>query len=174
MKLNKGKITRSYLLKMMRYTDTGLEPTTGTRAKIQQMRQGYRKWHLNGRAWLEHRLVYLYHHGWLPQYIDHINNNRADNRIENLRPATKQQNQGNASINKNNVSGYKGVCWHAQQDLWRAYIAINRKQKHLGVFKCKEDAAMMYNWAALDAFGEYAKLNESPWNMCSIDQLTAK
>lgn len=91
--------------------------------------------------------------------VDHVNNNTLDNRKLNLRICTRQQNQFNLSRPKNNTSGYKGVYWLKINKRWMASISINDKQKHLGCFSTKEEAAIEYNKAAKKHRGEYANLN---------------
>ena len=102
------------------------------------------------------------HHVILPLkdglQVDHINGNRLDNRKENLRLVTKSQNMMNRGVQKNSTSGYKGVNEH--QGKWRAYILENGKQKHLGVFEDKKEAARAYNKMAKLLHGEYAVLNK--------------
>ena len=72
---------------------------------------GYLKVRLGDKVYYAHRLVYYMHHGWMPEQIDHINGNRSDNRIDNLRAATKSQNALNSRMPKNNTSGVKNVSW---------------------------------------------------------------
>lgn len=94
------------------------------------------------------------------QQIDHINNNTVDNQRQNLRKATRTQNQGNQKMHKNNTSGYKGVCWHKTLKYWVAQLHT-KKGKHYSVFcKTKEEAAKKYNEMATKYFGEYALLNK--------------
>lgn len=95
--------------------------------------------------------------GW-PQ-TDHINGNGLDNRRCNLRPATHQQNAGNRRIPSNNTSGYKGVYRTRSTGKWFARIVVNDENVHLGTFDDKVDAALAYDVAAREAFGEYALLN---------------
>lgn len=92
-----------------------------------------------------HRLVFLYHHGYVPEQIDHINGIRHDNRIENLREATAKQN----SYNRKALSktGVKGVYWNKKSKKWIAGICIDRKSIHLGSFDDIESAIV----AATDA-----------------------
>ena len=97
--------------------------------------------------------------------IDHINGNRLDNRISNLRMATDAQNASNRKIPVNNSSGFKGVHFQKNNKNWVARIGIGKKRKHLGAFKTKEDAAKAYNAAAKEKYGEFAKLNSL--NACS-------
>ena len=90
--------------------------------------------------------------------VDHINGNGLDNRRSNLRIATRQQNTFN-SVHKGGTSKYKGVALDKESGLWRAYIAKNGKRTWLGRFPDELSAAIAYDKAAKDMFGEYAKLN---------------
>ncbi len=74
------------------------------------------------------------------QEVDHIDNNKLNNKLANLRWVTKSQNNQNRLLYKNNKSGTKGVRWTEENQKWRAYIKINGKQIHLGYFINKEDA----------------------------------
>jgi hypothetical protein len=69
-----------------------------------------------------HRAVFVYHNGYLPQTIDHVNGNKLDNRIENLRPASYSENNANIGLRKNNVTGYKNVCWNRAKQKWRVSV----------------------------------------------------
>lgn len=92
-------------------------------------------------------------------YVDHINGDTLDNRINNLRHCTMKQNNHNLSSHKDSVSKYKGVCWSGEKNKWRANICINRKQTHLGYFSNEVDAAIAYNNAAIIYYGRFAKIN---------------
>jgi hypothetical protein len=87
-----------------------------------------------------HRLAWLYVHGNLPEFVDHINHNRSDNRIENLRAVSRVENNKNQSIAKHNTSGHIGVSWHKGQKKWTAGIKVNYKRKHLGSYDNIDDA----------------------------------
>jgi len=89
---------------------------------------------------------------------DHINRNKLDNRRENLRFATRSQNNANQRINSYNTSGYKGVSWNKSLKLWMAYIKVNGK-RYVKYSKNKEEAAKKYNEMAKEYFGEFARLN---------------
>lgn len=114
--------------------------------------RGYVGINVNGKYYLAHRIIFYMHHGYLPKYIDHINNIRADNRIENLRAVTKAQNGANQKV--------KGVSWNKQAKKWQAHIGVNGKRSYLGYFTNEIDAARAYNAAALKHFGEFARTNE--------------
>ena len=90
---------------------------------------------------------------------DHHDGNGLNNQRNNLRKATRSQQVANGSIRNTNTSGFKGVSWHKQINLWRAYIVVGAKQKHLGCYANREEAARAYDVAALQIFGEFAKLN---------------
>lgn len=89
---------------------------------------------------------------------DHVNRDGVDNRQRNLRTATRRQNGCNRGKQRNNTSGYIGVHWHGRK--WQVRISINGKQKHLGYFDDKKEAARVYNLAARMHRGEFAVLNE--------------
>jgi len=87
--------------------------------------------------------------------VDHIDNNRLNNRIDNLRFATHQENGMNQKLSSNNKSGIKGVYFDKLKKKWIAQIMINRKMKYLGTFNTKDEAKTARQEYAIDAFGEY-------------------
>lgn len=96
--------------------------------------------------------------------VDHVDGNGLNNRRNNLRNVTRQQQCFNRSLQPND-SGYKGVSrkhYKLLGDRWHAHITLNRKQIHIGTFDSKEDAALAYNAFASELFGEFAKLNSVP------------
>jgi len=113
---------------------------------------GYKTGILLGRAYLTHRVLLAMHIGYWPEYVDHINGNRADNRIENLREVTKVQNGRNTAMPTTNTSGHIGVSWNSRDKRWSAYITLNRKRKALGNFK-ELQAAIFCRKAAEIAYG---------------------
>ncbi len=119
---------------------------------------GYRYIKLNGVHYLEHRMVWLYVHGCLPEgEIDHINGDKKDNRIENLRQCTRSQNEINKGLSSANTSGCKGVSWHAQSKKWRARLKVNKKEVHLGTFENKADAELAYKSYLQKTHGDFLK-----------------
>lgn len=96
---------------------------------------------IKGKYYLAHRLAWLYMHGYFPfNEIDHINRKRDDNRIINLKLASRQENSKNQSIRKNNTSNVMGVHWCKTRLKWVAHIMIYGKLKNLGYFENKSDA----------------------------------
>jgi len=108
---------------------------------------------------MTHRLIYLWHHGYMPEGdIDHINQNKSDNRIENLREVSHQCNLRNTGNHSDNKSGVKGVYKHKSWSKWLAYIVLNNKQRRLGKFK-SFDEAVLHRLAAEQCLG---------WDHCHL------
>lgn len=93
--------------------------------------------------------------------VDHINHDKLDNRRSNLRVCGRSQNLANQRLSSKSKSGYKGVCFleGCTERPWSAYVTTNKKRVYLGYFETKEEAAAVYNQAALQNFGEFALLN---------------
>lgn len=119
---------------------------------------GYHQIGVGKKKYLAHRLAFLWMTGeWPPACVDHIDMNRANNSWTNLRLATKAQNNVNANRPRNNTSGYVGVRYAERLKKWRAYITVDRRQKHLGVFETMELASEFRQLAAKMIFGEFAR-----------------
>ena len=101
---------------------------------------GHRSIGLMGHTFKAHRMIYIYHHGYLPEYIDHIDNNPNNNRIENLREASASQNSWNQKKRITNTTGVKGVSWNKKASKWIARCMLNYESHYLGYFDCIEKA----------------------------------
>lgn len=104
--------------------------------------QGYLRFLFKGSSHRVHRVVWMLHYGLIPKgfEIDHINHDKADNRIENLRCVPKLSNGRNQSMHRSNTSGITGVNWMKSCSKWRAEIRISNKTIYLGVFDNLLDA----------------------------------
>ena len=91
--------------------------------------------------------------------VDHISGDGLDNRRENMRLASRIENNRNRRLNANSTSGFKGAYWHKASGKWTAQISIRGKRIHLGLFATPEQAALAYDEAAIKHFGEFAKAN---------------
>lgn len=119
---------------------------------------GYIKIHFQKKAHYAHRLAWLYVYGELPsKEVDHINGNKTDNRIANLRLVSRSENAQNMRSHFDNSAKIKGVCFCKGK--WLAQICINNKKQQLGFFDSKEMAANAYKKAALKlhTHNEYVK-----------------
>ncbi len=95
---------------------------------------------LNYRLYRAHRLVWLYVHGFMPEYIDHIDGNGLNNKLVNLRPATSQENNQNVKRRIDNKSGITGVFWFKRTKKWMVYIGTGKHRENIGYFKDKFEA----------------------------------
>ena len=106
-----------------------------------------------------HRIIFMMHHSYMPEYIDHIDGNPQNNKIENLRNATQSQNMGNQKLRSDNKSGIKGIGWHKAANKWRAFIAFNKKQYHLGLFDHINDAKKAIDLKRIELHTNFARLS---------------
>ena len=105
-------------------------------------RDGYLRASFRNKTQRVHRLVWLYVYGVWPEIIDHINHNKADNRVINLRSVSRLENQRNRSLSANNKSGVNGVYWAPRDKRWIAHIKIRGVNTYLGCFKSFDDAVL--------------------------------
>lgn len=139
------KITQKELKEVLNYNeDTGLFKyikSSNSKIKIGQIAgtisNGYCRIKINGKSYLGHHLVWLYKYSSFPEYpkyqIDHINQNRLDNRLSNLRIVTQSCNQRNAKKRKDNTSGVTGVIYANKG--WVTRINDKKGKIYLGKFK---------------------------------------
>ena len=124
------------------------------------------RWHLSKRGYITtkikrknvclHRMLIKAEPGF---DVDHINGNKLDNRMENLRVCTHQQNCFNQKLRKTNTSGFIGVSKKSDAGKYEAYIHLNGRKHYLGLFDSASDAAMTRDRAAIEMFGQHARLN---------------
>ena len=119
-------------------------------------RAGYRCGRVFGVLLQSHRVAWAMHYGeWPDKDVDHINQVKSDNRIDNLRLATRSENLRNIPMFSTNTSGYKGVSMDKGTGKWMARVSTGTKYKSLGLFETKELAAVAYIEAAKHYHGEY-------------------
>jgi hypothetical protein len=119
--------------------------------------KGYQKIFIKGKQWGVHKIIFLMHHGYMPELVDHIDNNPSNNNIENLRPANKTQNNWNAKIRKDNTSGCKNVNWHSQKRKWQVRLCINKKSVSFGLYNDLEFADLVAQEARSKYFGKFSR-----------------
>lgn len=157
------KISQKYLKELFSYDGKNLlwkktitRKKTGSIAGCSQ-NTGHRQIKIDGKIYLAHRLIWMFHYGlWPKNDIDHVNGIRNDNRIENLREATRQENCANRCLSKLNTSGIKGVYFVETRKKWHARIKIKGKTIHIGYFDKKEDAGEAYKLKSLEIHKEFS------------------
>jgi hypothetical protein len=139
MKPNKITLEQSFLKEIFEYKDGDLirkDKVAGCLHKA-----GYRQIKINNLIYPAHRLVWVYHNGSINEnmQIDHINGIKYDNRIENLRLVTAQEN----CFNRSRLNA-KGYTWNKDVSKWQASIWVKGKMKYLGLFSNERDARNAY------------------------------
>ena len=156
-------MTHKRLLEVINYDPvTGVmtwKKPTARRCKVGDVvgtiSRGYRRVVIDGAGYQAHRLAWFYFYGTWPNEIDHKNLNRQDNRIANLREATRRQNQANKPSPSTNTSGFKGV--YLKRRKWAAQIKSHGEVYYLGTFQTPQEAHAAYSLAAQQFFGEFAR-----------------
>lgn len=135
----------------------------GARARSGQTTNGkspfrYHRITIDGETYPAHVLVWLYVYGEFPtSFIDHIDCNKSNNRLSNLRLATKSENSFNTPLRRTNTSGFKGVTWSEKDKKWRAQATIDGKNHYLGDYKTKQEASDAYNAFCREKHKEFFK-----------------
>lgn len=158
-------ITQQLLKDLFDYREDGVfvrKVSTSNRVKVgdvvgwENVKGRYLAACVNGKKHYMHRLIFLYHHGYIPKYIDHIDNDGTNNRIENLREATHSQNLCNTKRRKINKSGAKNVSWCRSSKKWGVYLRIKGKQTYFGVYEDLELAELVAIEAREKYQGQFA------------------
>ncbi|MBH3259961.1 HNH endonuclease [Serratia marcescens] len=127
-------------------------------------KQGYVDIRFNGQIYKAHRLAWFYHYGeWPDGEIDHINGIKSDNRISNLRAATRAENIRNIGRRNKNRTGFKGVGNAGKK--WQARITHNGSKIYLGLFDTPEEAHEAYCKAARNLHGSFANVDNNPGHL---------
>jgi hypothetical protein len=154
-------LTQEKLNSLFSYTEGGLfwrdRPSTRIRAgsKAGSNRTGRYSIRINGKSYLEHRLIFMIHRGWLPEVVDHKDCNPANNHIENLRAATKAQN-GYNTPKVRAKHGIKNVSLHRKTGLWNVRFMVGGVQRSFGYFKTIEEASQVAENTRDQLHGDFA------------------
>ena len=128
------QLTKDYLHTLFEYKDGNLiyKISSGSKKKGSlvntQHSSGYIRCKINKKQYLAHRIIYMMHHGYMPDIVDHIDGNKSNNKITNLRPATKSQNQQNCKIYTTSSTGIKGVRWNNKHKKYVVRVQANNKR----------------------------------------------
>lgn len=122
-----------------------------------KLNKGYWQVGVDRKRYLAHRVIFALHHRRIPGQIDHINGDKCDNRIENLREVDNAQNQWNTGLRSTNKSGVKGVYWHKGIKRWVASCRHGGKQHIVGTYNDLQAAAESIAAYRLAHHGQFAK-----------------
>jgi hypothetical protein len=147
--MEKKAIDQDYVLSAFDYQDgqlirkIGRINEVGSIAGCVHKGTGYIHIKIKAKAFKAHRLIFLYHYGYFPEFVDHIDGNKQNNRIENLREASKQENSQNQKVRWTNSSGFKGVSWHKVNKKWKVALCKNYRSYYFGTYEDKELAELV-------------------------------
>jgi hypothetical protein len=116
--------------------------------------RGYRLFNIGDKSYRVHRLIFLWHHGYLPPLIDHKDRDRLNNRIENLREATTSQNNHNRTGQGSNT-GYKGIHWSNTKQKYKVAITHNKKYYYLGLYNNLQEAVEIHKKKYIELHGNF-------------------
>ena len=116
---------------------------------------GYYKIKINNVIYALHRVIFYYHSGFMPKVVDHINQNKSDNRIENLRATNQSWNTIYSKKNTKNTSGYKNISWHKPSEKWWIRIFVDGKRRSFGLFENLQDAVKVAKETRIKHHGEF-------------------
>jgi hypothetical protein len=151
-------ITQERLKELFDYQDgTFIRRSTGVQIVANFGVKRYLRVFVDGKPRSLHRMIYLWHHGHLPKTLDHIDGDRANNKIENLREATQQQNCLNRKHHSNSKSPYKNVYWHQAMNKWTVVMQVDGSRKQLGYYDDVELADLVAMEARNKFQGQFAR-----------------
>jgi hypothetical protein len=130
----------------------------GSKKEITAVSHGYLCCNIKNKFFSVHRIIwFICKNKWPSNEIDHKDGNRSNNKIKNLREATRSQNSQNKKKPENNTSGFKGVSFKETSGKWRAYIKVDGVNIHLGYYKSAKEAHKAYKKAAVNNYGKFAR-----------------
>jgi len=140
------------LLSETLYTSGGKLFKRGGLEIAKNQKKGGKIFWLGGKQYLVHRVIYYLHYGVWPSYvIDHIDGDNRNNSPENLRDVKQSQNlRSYNKKRKNTTSEYRGVHWYARDSTWHSQIRCEYQRFHVGYFTCEKEAALAWNYKAID------------------------
>lgn len=160
------EITQQFLHEIFEYRDGHLfwkvdrrgNKVKGKQASRLKKSNGYQEVTINKKKYYAHRIIFMMFYGRWAEQIDHIDGDRSNNLISNLREANNAQNNRNTKLRVTNQTGFKGVSYYNSIKRYVAKITVNYKGIHLGCFDTPEEAHEAYKKAALELHGDFARV----------------
>jgi hypothetical protein len=156
-------LTQEYLKDVYEYQDGELirkhrqgNKQAGTTVGCMQ-KIGYKITVINKKFFYLHRLIFMFHNGYMPLSIDHIDGNKSNNKIENLRPCNASENLSNRSNQSNSKSGHKNVYWLKNRSQWVVALNAKNKKYHIGYYNDINQAIQAASTARLNLHGNFAR-----------------
>lgn len=153
-------LSKEYLCNLFEYSNGSLYRKVRTANCVYEgdkagfkRNDGYRQIKVDQKPYLEHQIVFIMHYGYKPNIIDHINGNKSDNRIENLREVSFNQNAHNVKRKSNNTTGIKNVSYSKRHKSWIVRVQANKIRKLIGIFDNLELAELV----SIEARNKYHK-----------------
>lgn len=139
----KIQVTQARLQELFDYKDGHLWKKKSGKKAGTVAKEKYRRIMVDGNLKYEHQFVFLYHHGYCPDAIDHIDNNPLNNAIENLREVTLSENQYNSKLRKHSKTSVKNVFYSQKSKKYRVVIGVDKVKKHCGYYDDLELAELV-------------------------------
>ncbi len=161
------EITQQFLHEIFEYRDGYLfwkvdrrgNKLKGKQANRLKKSNGYQEVTINKKHYYVHRIIFMMFYERWPEQVDHIDSDRSNNLISNLREANNAQNNRNTKTRASNTSGFKGVSYYTSLKKYVAKITVNYKGFHLGCFDTPEEAHEAYKKAALEFHENFARFS---------------
>jgi hypothetical protein len=141
----------------IRIKKTAKNTLTGVRIKESLHHTGYKQVKFFNKTVRVHQLVFIWHHSFLPKTIDHVDGNKSNNRIENLREVTLSQNAHNSKLSKKNTLGVKGLVYDKKDGIYYGMIAVKGVRKKFGYSKDKNKTIAAIEVKRKELHGEFAR-----------------
>lgn len=159
------ELTQQFLNEVFEYRDGVLfwkvdrrgNKLMGKRASRLKKSNGYQEVTICKKKHYAHRLIFMMFHGRWPIQVDHIDGDRSNNLISNLREANNAQNNRNTGLRSTNKTGFKGVYYNKLNKNYNARITVNYKNIHIGCFRTAEEAHEAYKKVASELHGDFAR-----------------
>lgn len=160
------ELTQQFLHELFEYRDGLLfwkvnrrgNKVKGKQASRLKKSNGYHQVTINKKKHYAHRIIFFMAYGCLPEQVDHIDGDRSNNVLSNLREANNAQNNRNTGLRSTNTTGFKGVSYNKFNRNFNAKITVNYKSIHLGCFQTAEAAHEAYKQAAMRLHGDFARI----------------
>ena len=118
----------------------------------------YIRINIKNKQYFAHRIIFMMHHGYLPNIIDHIDRNSLNNKIENLREADARENALNSTLTQPSITGIRNVYFDKRRNKYNVVLKVNKKHKFIGSYFDLELAELVSTMAKEKYYGKFANI----------------